>query len=318
MGGKLSMYEKINIELTNAKEKLRRKQKFQNLVTQTNEALQKELNRRAELKNILDNEDKDVKKLEKFSITNIFYSILGSKEQQLEKERQELLSAKLKHDECCKSVSALERDLELYKESFNSLLGADYEYENVLKQKEMFILSLNDDNSKKLHELMDDQTNLAAQKKELEEAIASGEAAQIELEHVLDSLDRAEDWGTWDMIGGGLLATAAKHDHIDDAKEYAHYAKIALIRFQSELSDVDLTTDIDINIGSFETFADYFFDGLISDWIVQSRIRESLDCVQHAAYNVDSIISSLKNRLISVENSLLSIKESIKMLLEGV
>lgn len=60
-----------------------------------------------------------------------------------------------------------------------------------------------------------------------------------------------------------MLATAAKHSHIDDTKEYAYNAKIPLIRFQNELSDVDLTMDIDINIGSFETFANYFFDGLI-------------------------------------------------------
>mgnify|MGYP001559106142 CR=1 FL=1 len=38
--------------------------------------------------------------------------------------------------------------------------------------------------------------------------------------------------------------------------------------------------NIDINIGSFETFADYFFDGLISDWVVQSGIHELLEGVQ--------------------------------------
>ena len=117
------MFEEINRELINVKEKLLRKKKFQSSVNQTMEVLQKELDRKIELENILKDEDKDVKKLESLSITSIFYSILGSKHQQLEKERQEMLSARLKYDECCKSVLALEREIVSYKASLNSLLG---------------------------------------------------------------------------------------------------------------------------------------------------------------------------------------------------
>jgi signal transduction protein with GAF and PtsI domain len=310
------MFEEFNRELMNAKEKLWRKQKFESLVNQTRESLQKELGRKIKLENILQDEDKDVKKLESLSITSIFYSMLGSKHEQLEKERQELLSARLKYDECCKSVLALERELVSSKASLDSLLGADYEYETALKRKEEFILQFNDANSQKLFQLMDNLADLEAQKKELKEAITSGETVQIELERVISSLESAEGWGTWDIVGGGLLATAAKHSHIDEAKEYAHHTKIALIRFQNELSDVDLTMDIDIKIGSFETFADYFFDGLISDWVVQSRIRESLDSVQSVAGNVNSVIASLKEKFSIVQNNLLSTEENIKSLVE--
>ncbi len=227
------MFEELNRELVNAKEKLLRKKKFQSLVNQTRESLQKELDRKLALENILKDEDNDVKKLESLSIASIFYSILGSKHQQLEKERQELLSAKLKYDECCKSVLALEGELASYKSSLNSLLG-----------------------------------------------------------------------------------TAAKHSHIDEAKEYVHNTKIALIRFQNELSDVNLIMNIDINISSFETFADYFFDGLISDWVVQSRICESLDSAKSVADHVARIIGSLKEKFNSIQNDLLSTEENIKLLVE--
>ncbi|MBU3093310.1 hypothetical protein KPL35_14670 [Clostridium sp. CF011] len=310
------MFEELNRELINVKEKLLRKKKFQSSVNQTREVLQKELDRKIELENILKDEDKDVKKLESLSITSIFYSILGSKHQQLEKERQELLSARLKYDECCKSVLALEREIVSYKASLNSLLGVECEYETVLKHKEEFILRLNDGKSQKLLQLIDNLADLEAQKKELKEAIASGEAVQIELGRVKNSLESAEGWGTWDILGGGLLATAAKHSHIDEAKEYANNTKIALIRFQNELSDVNLIMNIDINIGSFETFADYFIDGLISDWVVQSRICESLDSVHRVANNVENVIGSLKEKLDSIQNALLSTEENIKLLVE--
>ncbi|MFT5872480.1 MAG: hypothetical protein ACI8WT_001411 [Clostridium sp.] len=74
--------------------------------------------------------------------------------------------------------------------------------------------------------------------------------------------------------------------------------------------------NIDINISSFETFADYFFDGLISDWVVQSKICESLDSVQSVANNVDNVIGSLKNNFNSIQNDFSSTKENIKLLVE--
>ncbi|WP_346897369.1 hypothetical protein [Clostridium sp. UBA7503] len=312
------MFEYINEELIAAKEKMWRKEKFEGMIRHTEEALEKEVNRKIELEKALKDEDKDVKKLESLSITNIFYSILGSKEQQLDKERQEFLAAKLKYDECCHSVLMLEKDLESYKVSFNNLLDAEAEYEAVLKKKEAFILGLNNENSKKLLEIMDKIPSIEAQKKELQEAIAAGDAARNELQFVVDSLKSADGWGTWDILGGGLLATAAKHSEIDKAKEYAQNTKIALMKFQNELADVDLAMDIDINIGSFETFADYFFDGLISDWIVQSKISDSLKSVCNVVYNVEDIIKSLKVKLNTVENELSSIKENVKSLIEEV
>jgi 3-hydroxybutyryl-CoA dehydrogenase len=61
-----------------------------------------------------------------------------------------------------------------------------------------------------------------------------------------------------------------------------------------ELSDVNPTLDsgISIDIGTLTTFADYFFDGLIVDWIVQSRIEKSLD----NALNIgDKVVKTLKD-----------------------
>lgn len=310
------MLEELNRELVNVKEKLLKKKKLQNSVNLTREELQKESDRKVQLEIIFKDEDNDVKKLESKGITSIFYSILGSKHQQLEKERQELLSAMLKYDDCCKSVLELERELALYKASLNSLIGVELEYETVMKHKEEIIIQLNDDNSQKILQFIDNLSDLQVQKKELKEAITAGEAVQIELGRVINSLESAQGWGTWDILGGGLLATAAKHSHIDQAKEYAHIAKGALILFQNELSDVRLTMNIDINIGSFETFADYFFDGLISDWVVQSGIHESLDGVQSVATNVDGVIDSLKERFNSAQNDFLLTEENLKLLIE--
>jgi hypothetical protein len=59
---------------------------------------------------ILEREQKEYERLEGKSLHSVFYSILGNREKQLEKERQEYLTALLKRDEAAARVSAIESD----------------------------------------------------------------------------------------------------------------------------------------------------------------------------------------------------------------
>ena len=49
-----------------------------------------------------------------------------------------------------------------------------------------------------------------------------------------------------------------------------------------------------MDVGSFLTFADYFFDGVIADWMVQSKIGDSLNQVREARRQVSSIRKRLQ------------------------
>ena len=312
------MFEELNRELLDAKERLRRKRKLEGMVLQTRQALQKELEQKNKLEAVLRDEDEDVKKLESLSITGLFYTILGSRQQQLDKERQEQLAARLKYEAGCSSLAGLERELAAYEADLKSLFNADSEYETAMKRKEELILRSDDSGTQKLFQLTDKAADLESRQKEVQEAIVSGQNAQSELRKVIKSLESAKDWGTWDMMGGGFLATAAKHSRIDEAKEYAYGARIALSMFQRELSDVDLAVNMEVNIGSFETFADYFLDGLISDWVVQSRIRDSLGSVQSVLESLNRVLFSLERKSDSIKQDLNTTKEDMRTLIEGV
>jgi len=62
-------------------------------------------------RNSLRRKKRDVDQLEGMNLTNLFYSILGTKEERLEKERQEYLAAKLKYDQCRDELDALEKEI---------------------------------------------------------------------------------------------------------------------------------------------------------------------------------------------------------------
>ena len=77
-----------------------------------------------------------------------------------------------------------------------------------------------------------------------------------------------------------------------------------------------MSTDIDINISSFDTFADYFFDGFIFDWIVQSKINDSLDRVINLDRKVEKLINLLINDIYKLENKLETVKGDIDRLMK--
>ena len=131
------------------------------------------------------------------------------------------------------------------------------------------------------------------QQKELEEAISAGENAKRLLGQVQNDLDSARNWGTWDMLGGGLIATMAKYDRLDSAQSSIQAAQRALSDFRTELADVSRLQVPNIQIGEFATFADYFFDGIFSDWYVQSSIKTAQEGVSEVLMKLTATLRNL-------------------------
>ena len=127
---------------------------------------------------------------------------------------------------------------------------------------------------------------------ERQEAIRAGERALASLRDVEHYLGGARLWGIVDMFGGGGLSGLIKHAEISKATQSLERAKSDLRLFQKELRDVDA---IRIDIGGFLTFADFFFDGIIADWLVQSKIQEARRQVADAINQVEWILGSLRS-----------------------
>lgn len=185
----------------------------------------------------------------------------------------------------------------------------------MLEEKEVTIVRRSDE---RIIKLIERSSELGSDIKELKEAILTGNDVLSGLNKVLASLKSAGNWGTFDMLGGGIIATAVKHSKIDDAKQGIQSVQILLHRFYLELSDVQTRPEsgLGIEIGSFNTFADYFFDSLIFDWVVQSRIHKSFENVGNMRENISAIVNRLKNELDKIKVEKERIEEEKKGLIE--
>ena len=109
--------------------------------------------------------------------------------------------------------------------------------------------------------------------KEKREAIEAGRRALNSLQAAKENLNSAKNWGLVDMFGGGFFTTMLKHSRMDQAKRNMEQAKYDLRNFSRELNDVNMACNLNIDTGDFLSFADYFFDGFVVDWVVQDRIN---------------------------------------------
>lgn len=67
-----------------------------------------------------------------------------------------------------------------------------------------------------------------------------------------------------------------------------------LLIFQRELKDVNVPMDLRMEVGGFLSFADFFFDGLVADYLVQSKIADARGQVADAIRMVEMILDDLK------------------------
>lgn len=313
------MFQEFNEDLVNVKERKRRSDKLINDLKETEIMLSKERNKLEELKESLVKEGKDIEKLEGFSLKGLMHTLMGNMEQQMEKEQEEYLEAKLKYDGCLQSVEALTKVHTKTKRELDELAGVDEEYNKLMSEKERLILQQNDKNTTLLINLTEEATDLREDVKELQEAIYAGEAVLAEADNAIEQLSSARSWGAWDMMGGGLISTAIKHSRIDAAQETMVGLQQLLQTFYKELKDVDLQeSNINIDIGSFLGFADYFLDGFFVDWMVQSRIVDSLNQTYDLKSRIESIVSRLQDSL-KEKLSIIKSKEAEKVnLIEGL
>ena len=267
-----------------------------------------------ELETIKMDEQADVDRLEGRSLASFFYNVIGKMDERLNKEREEAYAARVKYDAAARELEAIDGDIRRCEAELGGLRGCEREYEATLREKANAVKAEGGTRAEEILKLEERHAYLESQKKELREAISAGNSARSTAESVLSSLDSAEGWGTWDLLGGGLLADMAKHSHLDEAQGAIERLQSQLRRFKTELADVTIHADMQVNVDGFLRFADYFFDGLFADWAVMDKISQSQSQVQSTKNQIDSVLSRLNSMMSAAEREQAQTKSKLDAL----
>ena len=249
----------------------------------------------------MEKEQADVDRLENKSLTVFFLGLRGKLEEKRSTEQAEAQAAKIKYDAALRELESITAELEETRRELATLRGCDHRYEAIFKEKQAGIRSTGGPDGAALLALEEKLSAVKLLEKELTEAIQAGQGALQTVRQILRSLDSAKSWGTWDLVGGGLISDLAKHSHLDDAQAKVERLQGQLRRFRSELSDVQIKCDLQLNVEGFLRFADFFFDGLLSSWAVLDQIGSAREQVLRTQSQIENVLERLKGPLANAQ-----------------
>lgn len=290
----------FNEDLKVLKEQTIQKKKAETELTDLRSQQQTLAQKLKELEKIKVKEEKDVERLERGSLAAAFFEMIGKKEERLSKEEQEARLAAVKYDTAREELAMVEREISLREGKLRELSGCEERYEKALQQKLYMVRAESSAESAALLSLEETMYQIEAEMREIQEAVAAGKKALSTVEDALDSLDSADSWATWDTFGGGgLLTDIIKHDHLDEAQAKINTLQMELRAFKTELADVKVHADIQVQIEECLKFADFFFDGLFANWAVMDEIEESIGTVKNTRNEIVSVLNKLEDKLVN-------------------
>ncbi len=312
---------KLQNELREALQSQQSADKVRKHLEQLDKRLEAEYKQVEALAEALEKEDKYYEKLQQLSLKGLFYSVLGNKQQQMEKEKQEYLQASLKYDDAIKTSKLMEYERKVLQEKLDKLVGIDKKVAELLQLRER---EMTKSGSPQGRQLLAISQKIEAQLRmdhEIVEALAVADETVEVLASMFNYLQKARNWGNWNRRGkGGIVNTMIRRSNVDQARTLASRARFLLQKFEDELRDIytDVgSLDLSLNMDSFVRFTDIFFDNLISDWIVRQKIQNALAAVRSVHDRVKRMSTTLLARRRSLEATLNQLEEQKEQLLAG-
>ncbi len=263
-------------------------------------------------------EQADVEKLESKSLKAFLYDVLGKMDEKLSKEREEAYNASVKYESATSELQSLENDIEKTKLELDSLQGCEEQYEKLFEEKKEAIQKSGHWAAEKIIEIQSRIAYLDNQVKELSEALKEGDSCLKMVDFALGKLKSAEDWSTFDLFGGGVITDMAKYSDIEAAQSQIETLQSQLRRFKTELADVSIDSEMNIEVDGLLQFADIFFDNIFTDFAVRDKIQESKAQVENTKTQIESVVKLLTSMKEDAENEGQEMKEKLDELIVQV
>ncbi|MBQ8850973.1 MAG: hypothetical protein IJZ66_00805 [Oscillibacter sp.] len=290
----------MNETLQQLHEKVTRKQHLEVTLADLRERRRELLPRVDELYGQRAKEQRDVDRLEGRSLANFFYRVVGKMDEKLNQEQVEAYAAAVRYDAAKRELEDVEDAIARREAELRELEGCEARYALALSKRTEELKAAGGAKAGEITALEGQLMDIESQRRELREAIFAGNNALMAADRVRAELAEADSWSTFDILGGGIIAGAIKHEHMDNAQNEVENLQLLLRRFKTELADVTIQADIQIRMDDFTRFADHFFDGLFVDWTVAEQIKTA----QGELERTYERIGQVQDRLGAMEESL--------------
>ena len=251
---------------------------------------------------IMAKEYQDIVALEKLGMRKLFQEVLGSREEQLEIERQEYLMVVLKHREVVKSVALMEYEEQVLLEKVESLKEIKEEVKKLIAIREKELIAGGGayrDEIKSINAKLDDKI---AENREIYEAKIVCAKVKKQVALVIAYLNDAVAQDEWnDSYANRRKRTKS----IDNAQGAFYKVKQFLEQLEDELYDIFQHRNIRfLNlVEDEEVLAKSYHSNLITDWVIHRKIHNSIFNMQFLHDRLERLSSSLEHEEKKVKES---------------
>ncbi len=299
----MTEYRKGNNDMTELNEQLatlrqqlsRRKNILQRLASleQRKIELTRKMSTLASAKN---KEQADVERLEKGGIASFFYSVTGKKEQKLEKERQEAAAAEKEYNTVRSEYDALVENIAHYTADLENLTARRAELDELLSRKTEALRAAGADVSE-IDRIGAMLGRYEKQLVETDEALVPSEEAHATAKALVETLSSAVDGAVYDLQTAHRRGGEGKYECLDVAAGLLSELNVQLKKVRSELVGVDVSCDLNVEIGAFlRFFDDNRTDSILADKLVLDKIRAMHNDALSVREKLDAVVNRLREK----------------------
>ena len=313
--------------LAELREKIRRKKKAQNLLAHFSEDAARLNSVMEDRKKEYEQEQAESDDLQSATLTLLFYSLLGVKEDKLSKEESEALAAKAAYETAKAELDhVLSKQVELRAE-IRSLGNCERHYEEMLVEKKAWLLANKEAVNAEVEALEAEKAAIIRDSQELKEAMESGQYALRVARSVMDALAKAKMLNFNDVVGDrrhrGAVDSAFRESEVDYEK---HSTLVRLDNsiqtlgkylreFAAELKDVaDLPMEHlpETRFSDGLLFLDRWVEGLFAEIVVSVKLDNVQKSMIPLMGKLTPIVKNLEREYAKREAACAEIDEKIR------
>jgi len=246
----------------------------------------------AKYRQVLASESADVEKLDKASLENLFYSIMGKMKEKRAKEESEAADAQSKYETVLAEIKAAEDEIGYLKYELRTLGNCDLDYEALKKEMVDTLISSQTEISPKVELLVQQMNQAGADADELATVIEVGKASQktaLELHEELRKSQRlAHNYGrrggSHGIIVDELLTHMENQEYLRAGQEILDRLKRQLDRYQTVLYPLP-------RFGNFATLEN----------LLCGRTRGGKEPIDSGVVEVEKMMDTLEHSLVLLE-----------------
>lgn len=212
-------------------------------------------------------EQKDVDRLEKGGITSFFYSVIGKKEERLEKERAEAVDAMRQYEDAFLELEGVNRSIELKETELATLDGYEEKFDKMLQGKRRL---LDNSASEAEREILKVEKELAFAREQgalLEEAVKLGERILDYVKQIQETLGEAEKVAIA-QSASGMSTGIRKSELLSQAQKQVAMLQPLLKEFGQKVERALNGTHIQDNLNVVYEFG----NGIYTSYVVGSTM----------------------------------------------